>query len=92
MEPEEIREALSALRTAPLDRIRGTVTVYWDTVEACGIDYDEAVAWAVANGGAPKEDEIECTVRLEPGGIEVSDRLDPMCWLEVPLAALEAPQ
>jgi hypothetical protein len=92
MEPEEIRQTLAALRTAPLDRVRGTLPVYWDTIEASGIDYDEAVAWAEANGGAPNEDELECTVALRADGILVREQLEPMCWLEIPLDALEAPR
>ena len=92
MEPEEIRTTLAALQTAPLDRVRGAVAVYWDTIEASGIAYDEAVAWAEANGGAPNEDEVECTVALEAEGILVRDQLEPVCWLEIPLDALKAPQ
>jgi hypothetical protein len=57
MDAEEIRKTLAGLQTAPLERAPGTVGILEATIEAAGVDYGDAIAWAEANDGEPREDE-----------------------------------
>jgi hypothetical protein len=79
MDAEEIRKTLAGLQTAQLERAPGTVAILEATIEAAGIDYSEAIAWAEENGAEPREDEDDA----EAGIVR---------WLEIPIDALEAPQ
>ena len=80
MDGEEIRKTVAGLQTAPLERAPGTVAILEATIEAAGIDYADAVAWAEAKDGEPREDEDDVA---EVGAVR---------WLEIPIKALEAPE
>ena len=80
MVDEEIRKTVAGLQTAPLERAPGTVAVLEATIAAAGIDYADAVAWAEANDGEPREDDDDAAV------------LGAVRWLEIPIKALEAPE
>ena len=65
--------------TAPLERAPGTVAILEATIEAAGIDYADAVAWAERNDGEPRE-------------VEDDAALGAVRWLEIPIKTLEAPE
>jgi len=79
MDPEAIRKTLAGLQTAPLERAPGTVAILEATIEAAGIDYSDAVAWAEANDAEPREDEDDAALGV-------------VRWLEIPIESLEAPE
>jgi len=79
MDPEELRKILAGLQTVSLERAPGTVAILEATILGAGIDYPDAVAWAEANNGEPREDEDDA----EAGVVR---------WLEIPTSSLEAPQ
>ena len=79
MDAEEIRKTVAGLQTAPLERAPGTVAILEATIAAAGIDYADAVSWVEANHGEPREDEDDAV-------------LGAVCWLEIPIKALEAPE
>ena len=79
MDAEEIRKTVAGLETAPLERAPGTVAILEATIAAAGINYADAVAWAEANDGEPREDEDDAA-------------LGAVRWLEIPIKALEAPE
>ena len=79
MDAEEIRRTLAGLQTAPLERAPGTIAILEATIDAAGIDYADAVAWAERNDGEPREDEDDAA-------------LGPVRWLEIPIKSLEAPE
>ena len=76
MDAEEIRRTLAGLRTAPLERAPGTVAILEATIDAAGIEYADAVAWAERNDGEPREDEDDAALGV-------------VRWLEIPIKTLE---
>ena len=73
-----MRKTLAGLQTTPLERAPGTVAILEATIEAAGLDYSDAIAWAEGHHGEPREDEDDA----EAGVVR---------WLEIPTASLEAP-
>ncbi len=92
MDGEEIRKRLAELETAPQDRHRETIAIYFSVVEEAGIALDDASAWVEENGGFDREVQIRTPTRLQAGKLVAPPPPDPERFFVIPIEALAAPK